>query len=870
MLLPSLVADAILASPDDVAPRLRFASELRARGEAEKARFIEVQCALAIDDSEAPEARERRREQAMLWASHRDAWCAELGISPPEATLDRGVVTGLCCTIEQLSELAPSVLPHSAIDSLTLLVHPICSLKTLADCEHLARIRHLTLVAEEHRDGRTSYRERYSVEHVIANLLRFPAWRSLQTLTIDEQAQKPAEFIDRIALLGSLRALTMTHGTISDEDARQLASFSWMPQLEVLDLRNTELSSDALLTLVTANRGALRSLAVGGNPLDLDALERALGALRLDNLGLGRSGLDAASLTRLLRLPGLAHLRRLELSDNTLDADVLSAIASLTAVHHLDLRSCELRGEVLAGWTASETHLPWRSLDLAHNVLGEAGMARLASLSLPELTTLSLCDTGLDDAAASVLSTTSLPSLHELDVSGNPIDLAGFESIAARAIWPALRVMYVGERGTSAEALGGLLRWPGLASLRRLSLAAQQIDEALANALASCDGLGAIEELSLDVSHLDDAGAPLLANASNLGSLRSIDLRLAYPRLTFLDALRLRPGLLHLQASESLSEGHYKTDSFALARDGLGDAPIDLCFGSQTLSDDDIEALFRCKNLSTLVSLVLGWHGFGERGALALARATHLRRLRELCLASNPIGSHALEALLQSAVGSRLHCLNLRDCGLNDDAARAIASAPGGEHLENLYLCENPMTAAGLSELVSSSRLRNLEILHLASIPMGTAGAIQVFERACLPGLKVLNLDSTGLDDEALRVLAGNPDLAALEYLRIPNNPIVGPGIEALVQGGHFAGLTHLNLRHCQLDDSAAVAIANSPHLAGLRFLALSDNHITDQGAIALAKSKTLGELETLSLEGNPIRDQGRKALKRRGFSSEL
>lgn len=865
MQLPPAIADRIHASPEDLTPRRLLAAQLREKGEINKARFIEIQCVLSTD-SDGDEARALRREQETLWRAHRDAWCAELGLSPPEVSLDRGVITGLSCTVDQLAELAPRTLPRSAIDAITLLVHPSDSIQALIRCEPLGRVRHLTIEVEEH-DHRNNYFTNYSVEPLLDELLRSPVWKSLRSLTIANQGQTLSGFIESLASLDELRSLALQSQTFTDEDALRLASFSWMPRLAALNLHQTGLSDVGLRAIVTACRGALRDLNIGQNSLELTALEQACCALRIEALGLVRSDLDDASLARLLRLPALAALTRLDLSHNTLGVDALSSIVSLPALRQLTLGSCELTGEQLTRWISS-TPMPWRSLDLAHNQLGKAGAAHLASLSWPSLAELCLTDTSLDDEAAAALASAELPSLRSLDLSGNSIDKEGFRSVATLARWPTLRELSVGQHGVSETGVAALFRWPGLASLRRLSLAGSRIDEALAGALASCEHLGALEELELQFSGLEDEGAVALAGARNLESLRAIDLRLARPNLGATERLRLRPGLLRLQASESVSEGHYKSDVFTLARDSLGDSPVDLCFGSQTLTDDDIEALFRSKNLAGLVSLVLGWHGFGERGALALAGAVHLRRLRELCLAGNPVGDRAIEALLRSPAGGHLQCLNLRDCGLTDDTARALAEAPAGERLHNLYLCENQWTAAGLSELVSSPRLRNLEVLHVANTPLGSAGTSEIFERARLPALLMLNMVHTGIDDEALCVLARNSSFLALDYLRIKDNPIQGAGVEALVHSGHFASLTALNLCDCQLDDQAVLAIASSPYLENLRSLTLDKNRITDQGATAIARSKRLPALEILSLQENQIGHDGRKALKRRGFGN--
>jgi uncharacterized protein (TIGR02996 family) len=69
--------DAILASPDDDAPRLIYADWLEERGESARAEFIRVQCELARLDVAENRYPELHVRQLDLLAQHEQEWLEE-------------------------------------------------------------------------------------------------------------------------------------------------------------------------------------------------------------------------------------------------------------------------------------------------------------------------------------------------------------------------------------------------------------------------------------------------------------------------------------------------------------------------------------------------------------------------------------------------------------------------------------------------------------------------------------------------------------------------------------------------------------------------------------------------------------------------
>jgi uncharacterized protein (TIGR02996 family) len=218
-------------------------------------------------------------------------------------------------------------------------------------------------------------------------------------------------------------------------------------------------------------------------------------------------------LPELAASPWLAHLRGLDLSDNSIDAD---ALASLTAsrfvcllraldlsgnpigprgawllatatsaeeLSELHLARCGLRGEGLAELLDGGSG-PWRRLDLACNWLYPRDLARLAdSALLRNLTALDLAFNPLDEHGASVLvdspNAAGLIDLGLCDTgSGNEAvtalahsqHLTNLRSLDLRAhhCWGRFD-----RAGVDWGGIGELSRSPLLGRLRRLLLASR-------------------------------------------------------------------------------------------------------------------------------------------------------------------------------------------------------------------------------------------------------------------------------------------------------------------------------------------------------------------------------------------------------------
>jgi len=134
-------------------------------------------------------------------------------------------------------------------------------------------------------------------------------------------------------------------------------------------------------------------------------------------------------------------------------------------------------------------------LDLGSNPLGSTGARSLAgSPRLAALRDLRLANVGLSDGGARALAAGHFPMLHSLDMAGNDMGPGG-----------------------AASLLGA----PWVGSLRHLDLSENQIDDAVAAAIANGPPL---VTLQLRGNQIGDEGAIALAASAGLASLQLLDL----------------------------------------------------------------------------------------------------------------------------------------------------------------------------------------------------------------------------------------------------------------------------------------------------------------------------------------------------------
>jgi uncharacterized protein (TIGR02996 family) len=389
---------AICEEPDDDAHRLIYADWLDDHGDADRAEFIRLQCAIAKldDEDEAMQARE-----ADLLRQHGETWRAELP-ALPKVTWGYGFRRGF---VESAS------LPNYRV----------------------WRNQGLALLA-------AAPVEVVSIAQVTPN-------------TVRRLARSPG--IDRV------RGLEFPTGNFSNLElealgkACQLRSFSYFSPSTVA---TNNLGQDAGRILGTSSgfRG-LRRLHLYGTALGGGAarLASAPNLTELEELRLRGCRLTGISVKLLTKQASWPRLRTLDLSENYQIGDsgvrVLSSSPGLSDLRTLDLFGC---GVGQAGATALARSMflgNLRLLDLGSCPIGSDGFhALMSSSNLQTLRILDLSDTLISGEDIVALLRSPLgANLRELNVYGNPIDT---ESATALAATPGLENLVVLRVSVGEEA----------------------------------------------------------------------------------------------------------------------------------------------------------------------------------------------------------------------------------------------------------------------------------------------------------------------------------------------------------------------------------------------------------------------------------
>jgi uncharacterized protein (TIGR02996 family) len=269
---------AVVAEPDDDAPRLVFADWLEDHGDEARAEFIRAQVELAKLPPGDPRRWELQDRERALLAEHGDAWAAPVKGLVRRWQFRRGFV-------EAVSLPAAALLKHG--DELF----------------RLAPVRHIHL----------------------RNLEELPAllrkWRAEET------------FAGHLCRLSSL---DLAYNRLRDEGGLTLLNLPRLPHLSALGLSHTSLTTEALRNLATspvlASLTSLDCSATRNGIEDPQVLLtsphlKRLTTLRLAACGLGNSGVEA-----LLRLPLVSRLTALYLGHNHLGRGGVQALASSPAV----------------------------------------------------------------------------------------------------------------------------------------------------------------------------------------------------------------------------------------------------------------------------------------------------------------------------------------------------------------------------------------------------------------------------------------------------------------------------------------------------------------------------------------------------------
>jgi uncharacterized protein (TIGR02996 family) len=363
---------AVIAQPNEDAPRLIYADWLEEHGQPARAEFIRVQIACAQLPADHPQVGELEHRSQLLLERHQDEWAEPVRAWATGFKFQRGFIGKIIIEAKRFLDLTPEMLAQAPIRHVDLLDVAGC-LPRIGLCPLLARVEQLKIYAS--RVGDPLARTLAGCEHL----------RQLTSLELQRNCITDAgvEALATTPHLSQLRSLDLHENQITEMGARALMASATLGAVEQLDLGANQLGTAGIETLWT-NPGlpALAELNVSKNRVQglgsFMAAARMLGRLRL--LDLSHNPGFGAVVRQLVTCPHLAGLAELRLSHcelNDAGAFAIAAAPQLAALRALDLSHNALTAEGARFLADSHNLAQLRSLKVAKNPLGEMGMRAL-------------------------------------------------------------------------------------------------------------------------------------------------------------------------------------------------------------------------------------------------------------------------------------------------------------------------------------------------------------------------------------------------------------------------------------------------------------------------------------------------------------
>jgi uncharacterized protein (TIGR02996 family) len=338
---------AVLANPEDDAPRLIYADWLDEHGQPERAEFIRVQCAMDRIPRETArwQSLDKRAEQiARDW---RAAWTGPAKEMVYDAHLRRGFVDRVRLALDQFAKSAaelvrlepvrvwefswvhnfgpaPSLAKLAADPNLTLVRGLVAGyynademLATLADSHHLSKLRSL-LIAGRHVNAET-----------VAGFVA--AATALDELHAEDYHYLQIRDVWRRGPKARLRRLSLVRSHVTDQSMAQLSAAPALARVEALCLDGNDFSDRGILALaqtdhVTELRElSLADVAIGDSGARILANAAAFRHLRV--LNLTSCQIDSAGAQALADSPHLDRLECLCLDENRVSVEVEEELA---------------------------------------------------------------------------------------------------------------------------------------------------------------------------------------------------------------------------------------------------------------------------------------------------------------------------------------------------------------------------------------------------------------------------------------------------------------------------------------------------------------------------------------------------------------
>jgi uncharacterized protein (TIGR02996 family) len=261
---------AVLATPDDDAPRLVYADWLDEHGDPARAAFIRTQVELARRPADPDRVLQLRKAEVALLRANRAAWTAWVPGWAEARTFRRGFVEGIRADAADWIANADEVrlrTPLSAVqlDGREELAVPVLRGRSLDGLRALTLSVPVPAGAWEHLAGSASLGQ-------------------LRELNLNSKgpADELVSALVNSTSLPALRTLRLTWCTLGDEHSARLVGHPWVGRLRTLDLRNNFITDEGGRALIDSpHLDRAQVLNLRGNPVAdgrlADALRRRFG-----------------------------------------------------------------------------------------------------------------------------------------------------------------------------------------------------------------------------------------------------------------------------------------------------------------------------------------------------------------------------------------------------------------------------------------------------------------------------------------------------------------------------------------------------------------------------------------------------------------
>lgn len=316
---------AIIAEPDDDAPRLIYADWLDEQGDADRAEFIRLQIQLSRMLPGEPSREWIKSRADELRQQHHVEWVNRL---PQFAEIhwevfDRGfIVAARIDSPEAYFAHAHEVLVAAPVEELRLHQFTWPNALRLAESKYLRRVRVLDFgdgnrIANQGTEG-------LAKSPYLANLLALNlSWNMLGSAGVRAIAMAP--------YIRSLRSLKLYHNDVYDDALHYLAESPNLTRLEFLDMDFTRTGDDGIRALArTKHVKGLRALYLNNNLITHDGIAALLKSDVLANVStlfLNGNYVGDAGVRAIVGSPHLGNLERLHLRRNQISDEGAHALS---------------------------------------------------------------------------------------------------------------------------------------------------------------------------------------------------------------------------------------------------------------------------------------------------------------------------------------------------------------------------------------------------------------------------------------------------------------------------------------------------------------------------------------------------------------